>query len=167
MSQTKHFLPGGSGQAGAVDEDSFIQAFEDVKQVSIFSGKSLSEELVKIRDTLSKTSNDWKVKMTSKSQAKSTTVLLQFNVFFPGADRRFEERPELAASWGGRLRRDVRQPQATGAGLPVLSQRPQVTSGPGGMHHNLIHVTATQAPSRQIRRSPHAVSHKPNTGNSN
>ena len=57
----KHFLPGGSGQAGAVDEDSFIQAFEDVKQVSIFSGKSLSDELVKIRDTLSKTSNDWKV----------------------------------------------------------------------------------------------------------
>ena len=73
MSQTKYFLPGGSGQAGAVDEDSFIQAFEDVKQVSIFSGKSLSDELVKIRDTLSKTSNDWKVKITNKSQAKSTT----------------------------------------------------------------------------------------------
>ena len=105
-------------------------------------------------------------KLTNKSQAKSTSVL-QINVFFQGADRRFEERPELAASWGGRLRRDVRQPQAPGAGLPVLSQRPQVTSGPGGLHHNLIHVTATQAPSRQIRRSPHAVSHKPNTGNSN
>ena len=106
--------------------------------------------------------------MTNKSQAKlTTTALLQFSVCFQGADRRFEERPELAASWGGRLRRDVRQPQAPGAGLPVLSQRPQVTSGPGGLHHNLIHVTATQAPSRQIRRSPHAVSHKPNTGNSN
>ena len=98
---------------------------------------------------------------------KAQDIYPTFSVCFQGADRRFEERPELAASWGGRLRRDVRQPQAPGASLPVLSQRPQVASGPGGLHHNLIHVTATQAPSRQIRRSPHAVSHKPNTGESN
>ena len=46
-----------------MDEDSFIQAFEDVKRVSIFSGKSLADELTKVRDTLAKTSNDWKVRM--------------------------------------------------------------------------------------------------------
>ena len=53
---------GSAGQAGAVDEDSFIQAFEDVKRVSIFSGKSLNDELSKVKETLTKTSNDWKVR---------------------------------------------------------------------------------------------------------
>ena len=51
------------GQAGAVDEESFISAFEDVKRVNIFSGRSLTDEINKIRETLSKSSNDWKVRI--------------------------------------------------------------------------------------------------------
>ena len=41
----------------------FIQAFEDVKRVSIFSGRALTEEVNKIKDTLAKSSNDWKVRI--------------------------------------------------------------------------------------------------------
>ena len=37
------------GQAGAMDEDSFIQAFEDVKKLSIFNGRDVTQELSKIK----------------------------------------------------------------------------------------------------------------------
>ena len=58
------FLVGATGQAGAVDEESFIQAFEEVpKKVTIFNGRSVADELNKIKDTLAKTSNDWKVRI--------------------------------------------------------------------------------------------------------
>ena len=36
-------------QAGAMDEDSFIQAFEDVKKLSIFNGRDVTQELSKIK----------------------------------------------------------------------------------------------------------------------
>ena len=44
-----HFL---GGQAGAMDEDSFIQAFEDVKKLSIFNGRDVTQELSKIKVNL-------------------------------------------------------------------------------------------------------------------
>ena len=40
------------GQAGAMDEDSFIQAFEDVKKLSIFNGRDVTQELSKIKVNL-------------------------------------------------------------------------------------------------------------------
>ena len=46
-----------------MDEESFIQAFEDVKKMSIFNGRGVTEELNKIKETLTKTSNDWKLRM--------------------------------------------------------------------------------------------------------
>ena len=42
----------GSSQAGAVDEESFMSAFEEVKRVNIYSGRALAEELGKIRDAI-------------------------------------------------------------------------------------------------------------------
>ena len=57
----------GSSQAGAVDEESFMSAFEEVKRVNIYSGRALAEELGKIRETLSKSSNDWKVSVNRVS----------------------------------------------------------------------------------------------------
>ena len=57
-------MTGSSGQAGAVDEESFMQAFEEVpKKVTIFNGRTVGDELNKIKDTLAKTSNDWKVRI--------------------------------------------------------------------------------------------------------
>ncbi len=38
-----------------------MQAFEDIKRVSIFNVRALADEIGKIRDILAKSSNDWKV----------------------------------------------------------------------------------------------------------
>ena len=53
----------GSGQAGAVDADSFINAFEDVKKINIYSGRDVEDEIRKIHTTLSDTKTDWKVRI--------------------------------------------------------------------------------------------------------
>jgi len=63
-----------SGQAGAMDEDSFIQAFEDVKKLSIFNGRDVTQELTKIKETLTKTSNDWKVRMETCAHMRSLLI---------------------------------------------------------------------------------------------
>ena len=60
--------------AGAVDEDSFIQAFEDVKRVNIFSARALTDEINKIRETLSKSSNDWKVRIDALQMVRSLII---------------------------------------------------------------------------------------------
>ena len=44
-----------------------MSAFEEVKRVNIYSGRALAEELGKIRETLSKSSNDWKVSINRVS----------------------------------------------------------------------------------------------------
>merc|ERR1712223_2217486 len=63
-----------SGQAGAMDEDSFIQAFEDVKKLSIFNGRDVTQELTKIKETLTKTSTDWKVRMETCAHMRSLLI---------------------------------------------------------------------------------------------
>merc|ERR1719412_3508195 len=75
-----------SGQAGAVDEESFIQAFEDVKKINIFNGRGVTEELNKIKDTLTKTSNDWKVRMETCSVMRALLLAgaAQYEEFFMG-----------------------------------------------------------------------------------
>ena len=65
----------GSSQAGAVDEESFMSAFEEVKRVNIYSGRALAEELSKIRETLSKSSNDWKVSQSELYQLNFNYVI--------------------------------------------------------------------------------------------
>ncbi len=52
-------------QAGAMDEEQFMQAFEEVKRVSIFNGRALSDEVAKVRTILEKSSNDGKVSTVS------------------------------------------------------------------------------------------------------
>jgi len=37
-----------AGAAGAVDEEIFMASFEDVKRVSIFNGKALTDEIAKV-----------------------------------------------------------------------------------------------------------------------
>ena len=66
---------GTAGQAGAVDEDSFMQAFEEVpKKVTIFNGRTVADELNKIRETLAKTSNDWKVRIDALQMMRSLLI---------------------------------------------------------------------------------------------
>merc|ERR1719509_332998 len=65
---------GAGGQAGAGDEESFIQAFEDVKKVTIFSGRGLDDELSKITTTLLLPPNDWKQRQEALLLLRSFVV---------------------------------------------------------------------------------------------
>jgi len=59
------------GAAGGVDEEIFMSSFEDVKRVSIFNAKALTDEVSKIRDTLSKSSTDWRVRVDALQSLRS------------------------------------------------------------------------------------------------
>ena len=48
-----------------------MAAFEDVKRVNIYSGRALSDEIGKIRETLSKSSNDWKIRIDALQMLRS------------------------------------------------------------------------------------------------
>ncbi|XP_076390266.1 CLIP-associating protein isoform X12 [Megachile rotundata] len=48
------------GQAGAVDEETFHTAFEDVPPVNLFSAKDLEEQMKAIKDNVGDDKKDWK-----------------------------------------------------------------------------------------------------------
>ncbi|XP_055362404.1 CLIP-associating protein 1-A-like isoform X14 [Betta splendens] len=60
----------GSG-AGAVDEEDFIQAFEDVPKVQIYSNREVDEALTKIRDVLSDEKKDWELRVAALKKVRS------------------------------------------------------------------------------------------------
>merc|ERR1719270_3314698 len=63
--------PPAAGSAGAVDEDSFLEAFENVKKVTIFSGRALEDELSKIHTVLNNSQADWKQRVENLSMARA------------------------------------------------------------------------------------------------
>jgi len=67
---------GTGGAAGAVDEETFISSFEEVKKVTIFSGRGLEEELSKVHSTLSTTggSGDWKQRIEALQMVRSLLI---------------------------------------------------------------------------------------------
>jgi CLIP-associating protein 1/2 len=69
-----------------VDEESFIQAFEEVKKVNIFNGRELTSELNKIKETLTKTSNDWKVRIDALHTFRGLMIAgaTQYDEFYLG-----------------------------------------------------------------------------------
>ncbi|XP_078021978.1 CLIP-associating protein 1-B-like isoform X23 [Epinephelus lanceolatus] len=60
----------GSG-AGAVDEEDFIQAFEDVPTVQIYSNREVEEAMTKIRDVLSDDKRDWELRVAALKKVRS------------------------------------------------------------------------------------------------
>ncbi|XP_074520459.1 CLIP-associating protein 1-A-like isoform X4 [Halichoeres trimaculatus] len=60
----------GSG-AGAVDEEDFIQAFEDVPAVQIYSNREVEEAMTKIRDVLSDDKRDWELRVAALKKVRS------------------------------------------------------------------------------------------------
>lgn len=54
-----------SGQAGAVDEETFLTAFEDVPSVNLFSAKDLEEQMKIIRENVGDDKKDWKQRTES------------------------------------------------------------------------------------------------------
>ena len=63
-----------AGSAGAVDEDSFLEAFENVKKVTIFSGRALEDELSKIHTVLNNSQADWKQRVENLSLVRALLV---------------------------------------------------------------------------------------------
>ncbi|KAL4593698.1 CLIP-associating protein 1-B-like isoform X1 [Arapaima gigas] len=57
--------------AGAVDEEDFIQAFEDVPGVQIYSNRELEDSIAKIRDVLSDDKHDWEHRVASLKKVRS------------------------------------------------------------------------------------------------
>ncbi|XP_016305490.1 CLIP-associating protein 1-B-like isoform X4 [Sinocyclocheilus anshuiensis] len=60
-----------SVSAGAVDEEDFIKAFEDVPAVQIYSSKELEDSLNKIREVLSDDKQDWEHRVTALKRVRS------------------------------------------------------------------------------------------------
>uniref|UniRef100_A0AAQ5XD41 TOG domain-containing protein n=1 Tax=Amphiprion ocellaris TaxID=80972 RepID=A0AAQ5XD41_AMPOC len=64
-------LPQKSSGAGAVDEEDFIKAFEDVPSVQIYSNRELEDQLTKIREVLSDDKHDWEHRVVALKKVRS------------------------------------------------------------------------------------------------
>nr|XP_020447630.1 CLIP-associating protein 1-A-like isoform X16 [Monopterus albus] len=85
-SSTKSAGRDGSGAgAGAVDEEDFIQAFEDVPTVQIYSNREVEEAMTKIRDVLSDDKRDWELRVAALKKVRSLLLAgaAEFDGFLP------------------------------------------------------------------------------------
>uniref|UniRef100_A0A1A7XCN1 Cytoplasmic linker associated protein 1a n=1 Tax=Iconisemion striatum TaxID=60296 RepID=A0A1A7XCN1_9TELE len=57
--------------AGAVDEEDFMKAFEDVPSVQIYSNRELEDQLTKIREVLSDDKHDWEHRVVALKKVRS------------------------------------------------------------------------------------------------
>ncbi|XP_077370085.1 CLIP-associating protein 1-B-like [Festucalex cinctus] len=57
--------------AGAVDEGDFMQAFEDVPTMQIYSNREVEEAMAKIRDVLSDDKRDWELRVAALKKVRS------------------------------------------------------------------------------------------------
>ncbi|XP_048834856.1 CLIP-associating protein 1a isoform X5 [Brienomyrus brachyistius] len=65
-------VPGKEGaSAGAVDEEDFMRAFEDVPTVQIYSNRELEESINKIREVLSDDKHDWEQRVSALKKVRS------------------------------------------------------------------------------------------------
>ncbi|XP_065108101.1 CLIP-associating protein 1a isoform X23 [Paramisgurnus dabryanus] len=62
---------GKDASAGAVDEEDFIKAFEDVPAVQIYSSKELEDSMNKIREVLSDDKQDWEHRVVALKKMRS------------------------------------------------------------------------------------------------
>ncbi|XP_076241952.1 CLIP-associating protein isoform X2 [Calliopsis andreniformis] len=63
-----------SGQAGAVDEETFLTAFEDVPSVNLFSAKDLEEQMKVIKDNVGDDKKDWKQRTESMKKLRAIII---------------------------------------------------------------------------------------------
>ncbi|XP_048455208.1 CLIP-associating protein 1-like [Rhincodon typus] len=70
--------------AGAVDEDDFIRAFEEVPTVQIFSNRDLEESFNKIREVLSDDKHDWEQRVAALKKIRSLMLsgAAEYECFF-------------------------------------------------------------------------------------
>ncbi|XP_067288203.1 CLIP-associating protein 1 [Pseudorasbora parva] len=60
-----------SSGAGAVDEEDFLRAFEDVPTVQIYSARELEDSMNKIREILSDDKHDWEQRVAALKKVRS------------------------------------------------------------------------------------------------
>ncbi|XP_065817890.1 CLIP-associating protein 1a [Labrus bergylta] len=60
--------------AGAVDEEDFIKAFEDVPSIQIYSNRELEDQLTKIREVLSDDKHDWEHRVVALKKVRSVMM---------------------------------------------------------------------------------------------
>ncbi|XP_061745705.1 CLIP-associating protein 1-like isoform X6 [Nerophis ophidion] len=72
-SSTKSAGKDGSS-AGAVDEDDFMQAFDDVPTMQIYSNREVEEAMAKIRDVLSDEKRDWELRVAALKKVRSLVL---------------------------------------------------------------------------------------------
>ncbi|XP_073995340.1 CLIP-associating protein isoform X5 [Rhodnius prolixus] len=65
---------GAATQAGAVDEEGFVKAFESVPPVQIFSARDLEENLNKIRQIIADTNQDWNKRVDAIKKIRSLLI---------------------------------------------------------------------------------------------
>ncbi|XP_067003312.1 CLIP-associating protein 1-B [Anabrus simplex] len=63
-----------SGQAGAVDEEAFTRAFEDVPPVQLFSSRELEEQLTAIREIIADPNKDWNKRVDAIRKIRSLLI---------------------------------------------------------------------------------------------
>uniref|UniRef100_A0A8C7LNT2 Cytoplasmic linker associated protein 1 n=1 Tax=Oncorhynchus kisutch TaxID=8019 RepID=A0A8C7LNT2_ONCKI len=68
--------------AGAVDEEDFIRAFEEVPTMQIFSNREMEDAMTKIREVLADDKRDWEHRVTALKKMRS--LLLAGAVEFDG-----------------------------------------------------------------------------------
>nr|XP_031832782.1 CLIP-associating protein 1-A isoform X7 [Nomia melanderi] len=66
--------PSAIGQAGAVDEETFLTAFEDVPSVNLFSAKDLDEQMKVIKENVGDDKKDWKQRTESMKKLRSIVI---------------------------------------------------------------------------------------------
>uniref|UniRef100_UPI0037E92107 CLIP-associating protein 1a n=1 Tax=Semicossyphus pulcher TaxID=241346 RepID=UPI0037E92107 len=60
--------------AGAVDEEDFIKAFEDVPSIQIYSNREFEDQLTKIREVLSDDKHDWEHRVVALKKVRSVML---------------------------------------------------------------------------------------------
>ncbi|KAJ9591272.1 hypothetical protein L9F63_002175, partial [Diploptera punctata] len=67
-------VPSTTGQAGAVDEETFSRAFRDVPTINLFSARELEEQLTAIRETIADANKDWSKRVESLKKVRSLLI---------------------------------------------------------------------------------------------
>uniref|UniRef100_A0A8D2LDM0 Cytoplasmic linker associated protein 1 n=1 Tax=Varanus komodoensis TaxID=61221 RepID=A0A8D2LDM0_VARKO len=77
-------VPATKEGAGAVDEEDFIKAFEDVPTVQIYSSRDLEESINKIREILSDDKHDWEQRVAALKKIRSLLLAgaAEYDTFF-------------------------------------------------------------------------------------
>ena len=117
-----------------MDEEYFQAAYENVKKVTIFSGRSLEDEMTKIHSVLNNSSADWKLQVDNLMMVRSLLVA--------GADQYdeihgclktleypFEACVKVTQTWN--INCNV-------AEYELMFSEPAVPSGAGVLHHHRL-----------------------------